>query len=106
MIFFNQTEITIATLVSFLILVTIKDKYKYITRRLLIYLGTSVPKSIIFVHLVSQKFLPTDIMDESRGVLVSPVWQPGFDSAIIGITTLFYILLVPLESCRCINQIT
>ena len=60
-----------------------------------IYLGPSVPTCVIFIYLVSQEFILTDIVHESRGVLVSPVGKPCFESAIIVVTTLLYVHLVP-----------
>ena len=55
---------------------------------------------------VTQKFLLADFVNESRGVVVSLVGKPCFESAIIVVTTLFYIHLVPLESYQSIDQIT
>ena len=60
-------------------------------------LGATVPICIIFINLVSKKCLLADIMNESRGVVVSLVGKPGQESAVIIVTTLISIYLVPLE---------
>ena len=89
MIFLNQTpEISKDAMFSSLIIVIYR------------VLGASVPISIIFIKLLSEKCLLADIMNQSRGVLVSLIGKPCQESAIIIITTLFYIHLVALKSCR------
>ena len=81
LVFFNHfAEISIAALISFLKLAIILIRY--------CVLGATVPIRVVFIHLVSQKFLLADFVNESRGVVVSLVGKPSVESVIVVVTTL------------------
>ena len=61
--------------------------------------GAFIPIYVIFIDLVSEKCLLTNIMNEGRGLLVFLVGKPGFESAVIIETTMLNIHLILQESC-------